>query len=84
MTTADASAPLTIVATSATLRVSALPFARVSIDDGAPEGTPHAFVLAAGAHRVRARFTVDGGVVEVARDVDLSAGETRTLGLIPP
>ncbi len=80
---ADASVSPEVAPANATLRVSALPFARVSIDDGVPVGTPHAFTLGAGVHHLRARFTVDGGVVELAQDIELSAGETRTLGLVP-
>ncbi|MFO0646703.1 MAG: serine/threonine-protein kinase [Polyangiales bacterium] len=78
----DASAQIEAPA-SATLRVNALPFARVSIDGSDPVGTPHAFTLRAGVHHLRARFTVDGGIVELAQDVELAAGETRTLGLVP-
>lgn len=82
-TAPDASSAETPPAASATLRVSSLPFARVSVDGSAALGTPHEFALTAGSHRVHARFEVDGGVVEVDRDVELRAGETRTLGLTP-
>jgi hypothetical protein len=67
----------------ARLMVNALPYALVSVDDGAPVGAPHAFVVAPGEHRVRARFVNDGNV-EVTRTVTVGAGETRRLGLTPP
>lgn len=76
-------APVAAAPQPATLRVSTIPFARVSVDDGEPVGTPHAFTLAPGEHRVRARFEVDGGRVEVTRTVTLGGAEVQTLGLTP-
>jgi hypothetical protein len=68
---------------SATLRVSSLPFALVSVDGSTPVGTPHTFALGAGEHTVTARFALDGAARESRRAVVLAAGETRTLGLVP-
>lgn len=79
----DASIAAAPLVANATLRISSIPFARVSIDGRAAVGTPHEFVLTAGSHRVSARFEIDGGVVEFDRDVELREGETRTLGLTP-
>jgi hypothetical protein len=84
--TADAAVEAPVVAPAeerATLRVSSLPYAMVSVDDGVAVGVPHDFRLPPGDHRVRARFVNDGDV-EVTRTVTLSAGETRRLGLTPP
>lgn len=80
---ADAALAVTPTLRLATLRVSSIPFAYVTIDDGGPVGTPHAFEVTPGVHRVRARFETASGRVEVERSVDLAEGETRTLGLTP-
>lgn len=69
---------------SATLLVSSLPYATVSVDDGAPFGTPHAFTLPAGEHAVTARFLRDGAPVGQAhRRVTLAPGQSLRLGLQP-
>jgi hypothetical protein len=65
-----------------TLRVSALPRAMVSVDDGEMVWAPHDFSLAPGDHRVRARF-VGSGDAEVTRAVTLRAHEELRLGLTP-
>ncbi len=67
----------------ATLRVSSLPFALVSVDGSPPVGTPHAFALGAGEHTVTARFATDGSTGVVRRVVTLAPGETTTLGFTP-
>ncbi len=82
-TTSDASVVAAPMLRAATLRVSSIPFAYVIIDEGGPVGTPHAFELTPGVHRVRARFETSSGRVEVEQRVDLAEGETRTLGLTP-
>ncbi|MFO0610492.1 MAG: protein kinase [Polyangiales bacterium] len=81
---ADASVAPTMPAApaQATLRVSTLPYALVSVDDGPAVGAPHEFTVDAGEHRVRARF-VNEGNVEVTRTVTVSAGEVRRIGLTP-
>jgi hypothetical protein len=83
--TADASvAPTTACTTPerATLRVSTLPYALVSVDDGPAVGSPHEFAVDAGEHRVRARFVNDGNV-EATQTVTVGAGEVRRIGLTP-
>jgi serine/threonine protein kinase len=77
-------ATITRAIETGTLRVNSMPFSRVSVDDGALIGVPHAFVVSAGEHVVRARFSRDGGDVEARRTVTVMAGETVSVGITPP
>lgn len=79
----DAGAAPVAPRAGATLRVSSLPFALVSVDGSPPVGTPHAFALGAGEHTVTARFATDGAAGVVRRAVTLAPGETATLGFTP-
>jgi serine/threonine-protein kinase len=63
---------------AATLRVNAMPWAMVTVDDGAAQRTPHDFALAPGSHTVRAQYNTGGD--ETLR-VDLRSGEVRPLAL---
>lgn len=63
---------------AATLRVNAMPWAQVTVDDGPTMRTPHDFALAPGPHTVRARYNTGGD--ETLR-VDLGPGEVRPLAL---
>lgn len=66
---------------AATLRVSSIPYARVSVDRGAPVGTPHSFTLAPGEHHLRAVMEGDGGALSFDHALSLRADETRTLAV---
>ena len=67
----------------ATLWLSTIPFAMISIDGSAPRGTPYGvpLTLPAGEHHIVARFTTDGGVVERSRVVELAPGDTQRVGI---
>jgi serine/threonine protein kinase len=62
----------------ATLRVNAMPWAMVTVDDGPAQRTPHDFALAPGSHAVRAQYNTGG---DEALRVDLRPGEVRPLAL---
>jgi serine/threonine-protein kinase len=63
---------------AATLRVNAMPWAMVTVDDGAAQRTPHDFALAPGSHTVRAQYNTGG---DETLQVDLRPGEVRPLAL---
>jgi hypothetical protein len=66
---------------AATLQVSSIPYALVSVDHGAPVGTPHTFTLAPGEHQLRAAMEGDGGALRFDHALSLRADETRTLAV---
>ncbi|MEZ4409624.1 MAG: hypothetical protein R3A52_24600 [Polyangiales bacterium] len=71
-------------APSATLRVSTIPYAMVSVDGSPFAGSPRSYELPAGEHVVTARFAGDGGEAIVRqRTVTLRAGETQSVGVTP-
>ena len=63
---------------AATLRVNAMPWAHVTVDDGAPVRTPHDLSVAPGTHTVRVQYNTGG---EESLRVDLRPGEVRPLAL---
>ncbi len=86
VTNEPAAQPVVVQAPSqppATLWLSTIPFAMISIDGAAPRGTPYGvpLTLPAGEHHIVARFTTDGGVVERSRVVQLAPGDTQRVGI---
>lgn len=67
---------------TATIKVGANPWADVYVDGARIGRAPGSWVIAAGHHRVEVVFPVPGHEDRREIDVDLTKGETRSLGVI--